>query len=184
MPYYFIISFLLAEPGASSDPCETSYAGSEAFSEVETKIVSEFLTNNVRAARIQTYLSFHAFSQVLMFPYGHSDAKAPNYDHLKSIAEKAIAALAKRYNTSYKTGSVHETLYPASGLSHDWAYSALNIPISYTFELRGPTNSTEMFILPNDQITPTGLETLDAVVSILDEARKLGYYDSSKPWNP
>lgn len=119
-----------------------------------------------------------------MFPYGGSSVKAPNYDHLKSIGEKAIAALAQRYNTTYKTGSVFETIYPSSGSSHDWAYSALNIPISYTFELRGLPNSTEMFILPADQITPTGWETLDAVVTILTEARKLGYYDPLKPWNP
>lgn len=119
-----------------------------------------------------------------MFPHGGSSEKAANYNHLKLIGEKAITALAKRYNTTYKTGSVYETIYPSSGSSHDWAYSVLNIPITYTFELRGPTNSTDMFVLPADQITPTGWETLDAVVTILTEARKLGYYDPAKPWSP
>lgn len=173
-----------AESGASPDPCRYDYAGTKAFSEPEAKVISDFLTKNQRQERILTYLSFHSYSQLLMFPYGGSSEKAPNYDHLKLIGEKAIAALQKRYNTSYKTGSVYETIYPSSGSSHDWAYSVLKIPISYTFELRGLPNSTEMFILPADQIEPTGWETLDAVVTILTEAQKLGYYGPNSPWKP
>lgn len=53
-----------------------------------------------------------------------------------------------------------------------------NIPIAFSFELRGPPNSTDLFILPADQITPVGLETLDAFVAILTEAGNMGYYSA------
>lgn len=179
-----IFPFSCPETGSSPDPCRYDYAGTKAFSEPEAKVLSDFLTKNVRSARIQTYLSFHSYSQLLMFPYGATSTKATNYDHLKAIGQKAIDALRQRNNTVYQTGSVYETIYPSSGSSHDWAYSALNIPITFTFELRGLPNSTEMFILPAHEITPTGLETLDAVVAILTEAKKLGYYVPSNPWYP
>jgi len=59
----------------------------------------------------------------------------------------------------------------------DWAYGKANIPIAYTFELRGAPDSTDMFILPADQIIPTGEETLDAFKVILQEARARGYFN-------
>lgn len=56
----------------------------------------------------------------------------------------------------------------------------MKIPIAYTFELRGPSNSTDMFILPANQIEPTGWETLDGFVALLKEAKARGYYDYEK----
>lgn len=85
--------------------------------------------------------------------------------------------MKQRFGTHYISGSVYETIYPSSGSSDDWVYFTLNVPIVYTLELRGPPNSTDMFILPADQIIPTGWETLDGFVSLLTEAKKLGYYN-------
>lgn len=173
------------ETGSSPDPCAYDYAGTKAFSEPEAAVISKFLEENARKGRIQTYLSLHSYSQLLMFPHGAIKDKAPNYDDLKVIGTKAVEALKKRYNTNFTTGSVYETIYPSAGSSHDWVYSTLNIPISFTFELRGPSNSTDMFILPAEQIEPVGYETLDAIVALLGEARQRGYYNESMiPWNP
>lgn len=102
-----------------------------------------------------------------MFPHGYTAEKASNYDDLKAIGEKAIAAIKTRYGTVYKTGSVFETIYPSSGSSHDWAYTELKIPISYTFELRGPSNSTDIFILPADQIGVTSFLGIIHIISTL-----------------
>lgn len=168
------------ETGASPDPCAYDYAGKSVFSEKEAKHISEYLKKIVQSARIQTYISLHSYSQLLMFPHASTSDKAENYDDLLAIGQKAVAAIKQRYGTEYKTGSVYETIYPSSGSSHDWAYTALKIPISYTFELRGPSNSSDMFILPADQITPTGLETLDGFVALLNEAKARGYYDVEK----
>lgn len=168
------------QSGASPDPCRYDYAGSKVFSEPEALQLSQFIQNIAKSSLIQTYFSLHSFSQLLMFPYGSSSDKVSNYNDLKLIGEKAVAAIQRRHDTKFQTGSVYETIYPSSGASMDWAYSTLNIPITYTFELRGPPNSTDMFILPADQIRPTGWETLDAFVTILTEARKLGYYNITK----
>lgn len=173
------------ETGSSPDPCAYDYAGTKAFSEPEAAGVAKYVEENSRKGRIQTYLSLHSYSQLLMFPHGSIKDKAPNYDDLKAIGTKAIEALKKYNGTEYATGSVYETIYPSAGSSHDWVYSKLNIPVSFTFELRGPTNSTDMFILPAEQIEPVGFETLEAVIALLGEAKNRGYYNESRiPWSP
>lgn len=165
---------------SSSDPCAYDYAGPKVYSEPESESLSKFLEKIVKPERVQTYISLHSYSQLLMFPHGYTSEKASNYEDLKAIGEKTIEAIKTRYGTVYKTGSVYETIYPSSGSSHDWAYTDLKIPIAYTFELRGPTNSTDMFILPADQIEPTGFETLDGFIALLKEAKARGYYDYEK----
>lgn len=156
------------------------YAGPKVWSEREAEQLSTYLRSIVKPQMVQTYISLHSYSQLLMFPHAHTSEKAWNYDDLKAIGEKTIEAIKKRYGTVFKTGSVYETIYPSSGSSHDWAYTELKIPISFTFELRGPANSTDMFILPADQIEPVGWETLDGFVALLKEAKARGYYDVEK----
>lgn len=163
--------------GSSPDPCAYDYAGPKVYSERESEQISKFLEGIVKPDRVQTYISLHSYSQLLMFPHGYTSEKAANYDDLKAIGEKAVEAIKTRYGTVYKSGSVYETIYPSSGSSHDWAYTDLKIPISYTFELRGPPTSPHMFILPAEQIEPVGWETLDGFIALLKEAKARGYYD-------
>ncbi|XP_052900691.1 zinc carboxypeptidase-like isoform X2 [Anopheles moucheti] len=165
--------------GSSDDPCSYDFSGSGPFSEPESLALANFVQANVETARIRTYIALHSYSQLLMFPYGHTADKVPNYNHLQSITDKAIAALTAVNGTEYRGGSKHETIYPSSGGSIDWAYKTGNIPVSLTFELRGPPDSTDMFILPADQILPVGRETLAAFVAIVREAARLGYYDDN-----
>lgn len=166
--------------GSSPDPCAYDFAGPKVWSEREAEQISQFLVKSVRTDHIQTYLSLHSYSQLVMFPHGHTSEKAWNYDDLKAIGQKTVDAMKVKFGTVYKSGSVYETIYPSAGSSHDWAYSELKIPIAYTFELRGPPNSTDMFILPADQIEPTAQETLDGFVALLAEAKARGYYDYEK----
>uniref|UniRef100_A0A4Y0BPJ3 Zinc carboxypeptidase A 1 n=1 Tax=Anopheles funestus TaxID=62324 RepID=A0A4Y0BPJ3_ANOFN len=163
--------------GSSDDPCSYDFSGSGSFSEPESIALADFLRANIGPARIRTYIALHSYSQLLMFPYGHTAEKIPNYDDLQLITDRAIEALTAVNGTVYRGGSKHETIYPSSGGSIDWAYRPGGVPVSLTFELRGPPDSTDMFILPADQILPVGRETLAAFVAIVREAARLGYYD-------
>ncbi|XP_065074966.1 zinc carboxypeptidase-like isoform X2 [Ochlerotatus camptorhynchus] len=163
--------------GSSADPCSYDFSGGSVFSEPEAVALADFIRNNAERERIRTYIALHSYSQLLMFPFGHTTEKVRNYEHLQSITDKAIAALTAVHGTSFQGGSKHETIYPSSGGSIDWAYQEGKIPVSLTFELRGPPDSTDMFILPAEQITPVGEETMAAFVAIVDEAHRLGYYD-------
>jgi hypothetical protein len=163
--------------GSSSNPGSFDFSGAHAWSEPEANAIAAFIS---KKEHIKTYIALHSYSQLLMFPYGHTAEKVPNYEDLKLISQKAVENMNEKHGKTYVAGSKMETIYPSSGGSIDWAYTA-GIPISLTFELRGPPDSTDMFILPADEIIPTGEETLVAFVTILKEARKLGYYKESFP---
>lgn len=168
---------LVKKTGASPDPCRYDFAGSGAASEPETKTIIKFLQDNVEKEHIKTFFSLHSFSQLVMFPYG-TDERADNYDDLYKIGKSAVEAIKRTTSQEYKSGRIRKTIYPSSGGSKYWAHKIAKIPIAFTFELRGPPNSTDLFILPADQIRDRGREILAAFVAMLDEAKSLGYYNS------
>jgi hypothetical protein len=45
--------------------------------------MSDYLTSI--ADRFDVYLAFHSYSQLLMFPYGHSSENVSNYDELVGL---------------------------------------------------------------------------------------------------
>ena len=52
----------------------------------------------------------------------------------------------------------------SSGSSADWTYGKANIKFSYGVELRD--TGKYGFILPADQILPSGMETLQALIAL------------------
>ncbi|XP_035741205.1 zinc carboxypeptidase-like [Vespa mandarinia] len=157
--------------GSSSNPCSETYAGSSAFSEIETKSLSQYLQSI--SDKFFAFISFHSYSQLLLFPYGHTTEHLENYNDLLAIGKKSINALAKRYGTSYHTGNVAETIYIATGSSVDWIKGTLRKQIAYTYELRD--TGKYGFILPANQIIPTGEETMDSLVAMFQEVAARGY---------
>lgn len=164
--------FHWGEHSTSTDPCSEIYGGPKAFSENETLSYANYISG--LKGKIQTFLGFHAYSQLLLLPYGHTSEKAHNNKDLMQIGLAAVDALAKRYGTKYKVGSIHTTIYPASGGSADYMFGVLGVPLTFTYELR-PKRFSHGFELPADQIIPVGEETLDSVVALLRTAKKLGY---------
>uniref|UniRef100_A0A1A9X3N1 Zinc carboxypeptidase A 1 n=1 Tax=Glossina brevipalpis TaxID=37001 RepID=A0A1A9X3N1_9MUSC len=162
--------------GSSSNPCHYDYAGPSVGSELETQRLMKFIEDNASKEQIRTYIALHSYSQMIMFPYGYTKDHAPNYDDLKELGQKACATIKNISGKTYITGSLIETIYPSSGGSVDWAYNVHGIPIAYTFELRGPPESEDMFILPAEEILPTAQEAFAAIRSIVEGAADKGYY--------
>lgn len=61
-------------------PCADTYAGTAPFSDVETKTLSEYIT--AISGKLYAYISFHSYSQLLLFPYGHTKDHLDNHDEL------------------------------------------------------------------------------------------------------
>ena len=53
--------------GTSKSPCVDTYCGSKAFSETESKAVSDFVTKHKDTIKI--FISLHSYSQLWMHPY-------------------------------------------------------------------------------------------------------------------
>lgn len=56
----------------------------------------------------------------------------------------------------------------------DWVKWEYKVPIAYTYELRDTGRFG--FVLPADQIIPNSLEVMDSIITIFEEAEKLGYF--------
>ncbi|XP_017472050.1 PREDICTED: zinc carboxypeptidase A 1-like [Rhagoletis zephyria] len=160
------------EVGSSNNPCSDTYAGPKAFSEIETRTLAEYIST--LKGKLYLYLSFHSYSQLLLFPYGHTGELPPNYKDLKRVFDVTVAAVSKRYGTRYTGGNVYDAIYPAAGASLDWAYGKMEVPYSYCFELR-PSGSSLWtgFRLPADQIVPTGEEIMDSMLAMIKESGAL-----------
>lgn len=61
-----LLSFFTSGPGASNNPCSGIYAGPKPFSEPEIRSLSEFVKT---IENLKIYISFHSYSQLLLFPY-------------------------------------------------------------------------------------------------------------------
>lgn len=165
------------EYSTSPFPCSDIYAGPRAFSEPEVQGYAEFLRTLTDEKRLQVFVAMHSYSQMLLYPWGHTAQPTPNAADLKAIGEAAAEALAQRYGTKYRVGSIYETIYPASGASADYAYGVLGVPLAFTYELRpGSGGEGGGFELPAEQIVPVGEETVDSLVALLKRAGELGYF--------
>ncbi|XP_030555167.1 zinc carboxypeptidase A 1-like [Drosophila novamexicana] len=164
------------EVGASNSACSDTYAGPSAFSEIETQSLSNYIAS--LKGKIQLYVSFHAYSQYLLYPYGHTKSLPDNVKDFQQVFKAATAAVSQRYNTKYTGGNVYDAIYPAAGSSTDWAYGAQDVRMSFCYELRPSSNSyVTGFKLPATQIIPASEELLDSITAMVGEVKKLGYFD-------
>ena len=67
----------LIEAGVSKDPCAYTYPGRAPFSEACTNNIRKFL--EPRKDDFILYLAFHAYSQLVLTPYGFPYERPPDY---------------------------------------------------------------------------------------------------------
>ena len=83
----------MLETGVSHDPCSEVYCGDEAFSEIESKNIRDFvLTLNNPVPTVGW--TFHSYSQLWLWPYGYDYGAYPdNWKELEQLAIDASDAL-------------------------------------------------------------------------------------------
>ncbi|XP_053174885.1 carboxypeptidase A1-like [Scomber japonicus] len=156
-------------PGASNDPCRSDYRGPRANSESEVKSIVDFVTSH---GNFKAFITVHAFSQLLLYPYGFQRTPARDRRELDALARRATSALTSLFGTRFRFGSIVTTIYQASGGSIDWSYDQ-GIKYSYAFELRDTGRFG--FLLPANQIIPTARETWLALMTIMDHTNRNPY---------
>lgn len=72
----------------NSDPCGPDYRGSAAESEKETKAVTDFIRKNQKS--IKAYITFHSYSQMLLYPYGYTSELPSNHEELVRWEKKNL----------------------------------------------------------------------------------------------
>jgi len=147
------------EGGSSANGCSDTFHGGAAFSEVETQHVRDAVL--AVAGPAEMYLTFHAYGQYWLTPWGYTATLPSDYTQLYNLAVSAVNKLTAVYGTQYTIGSSTNVLYVASGGSDDWAKGGAGIPFSYTVEMRD--EGLFGFELPARQILPNNLEVWEGV---------------------
>ncbi|CAG2163565.1 unnamed protein product, partial [Oppiella nova] len=145
-----------------------TYRGPSAFSEPETKAVSDYVMR-IRD-KIKAYLAVHSYGQYWIYPWGWTNTLTADDKNLARLAKVASNALASVYGTKYTTGTSTNVLYAAAGGADDWAYGTGGIKYAYTVELRD--KGSYGFALPKSQIRPTCEETTVAFIAFAKELAK------------
>jgi hypothetical protein len=126
--------------GSSPYPCDQTYRGLSAASEVETSAIQNLvlslipdqrgpnLTDPAPQNTTGIFISMHSAAELVLYPWGFTTGAAPNKAGLKAIGDKFAT-----YN-GYTVCQPPNCLYLVSGTSDDWAYGELGVP-SYTFEI-------------------------------------------------
>jgi hypothetical protein len=116
--------------GSSGVPGSDVYRGTGPFSEPETAAVRDlFAGRDFRAA-----ISFHSYSQTILYPWGYTVDPAPDAAGLGAIAATMSGLMAAVNGTVYAAGQASRALYTTNGDTIDWAYSLRGAP-SFTIEL-------------------------------------------------
>ncbi len=150
--------------GAASNPCDETYRGAAPFSEPETQVMRDY---TIAHPRIRTAVDFHSYSQLIMSPWGYvaTPPAQPDGGFFNSLTSAMREAAVAVNGVPYTAGPVYTTIYPASGIAVDWWYGGRSV-YGLTIELRD--TGSYGFMLPPEQIIPTGEENLEGVKALAD----------------
>ena len=129
--------------GSSPNPESQVYRGTAPFSEPEVRAVRDFCN----AHSFEIALNYHAFGNLLIYPWGYLDT--PSED---SLAFRMIAE-AMTLENAYFAGTGTETVgYTVNGVSDDWMYGETESkPFMYSLT---PEVGTAGFWPPEENIIP------------------------------
>ncbi len=99
--------------GSSSSQGAQDYRGTAPASEPETQAMMNFV-NSIKPV---FNISYHSYSELVIYPYGCRPLKTPTGQAVESVGTE----IAKKIN--YKPGTAWELLYNADGGDIDWMYT-------------------------------------------------------------
>lgn len=110
--------------GSSGSTWAQDYRGPSAASEPETQAMMKF----VSSIKPVFSISYHSYSEIVIYPYGCSPKRTPAVEAVESIG----AEIGQKLN--YKPGTAWELLYDVDGGDIDWLYAEQQV-IPYVIEV-------------------------------------------------
>ncbi|MFW6132158.1 MAG: M14 family metallopeptidase [Candidatus Aminicenantaceae bacterium] len=118
------------DKGSSSYTGSNTYRGPSPFSEPETQAIRDLFVSK----HFQALISYHSYSQLILYPWGYIDTPAQKDDQFNQIGQKMSDLIESVNGNNYKCVQSGKDLYLTNGDTTDWSYGVYNIP-SFTIEL-------------------------------------------------
>ncbi|EEY22980.1 carboxypeptidase A4 [Verticillium alfalfae VaMs.102] len=118
--------------GSSTNPCSETYRGLAPGDTPEMQVLTNHTLGLSRTTGIKFFVDWHAFSQLIMLPYGYSCTEvAANNDYQMKLAAGVNEAIKSVNGLNFVFGPTCPTIYQTSGVSMDWAYDVANAELSW-----------------------------------------------------
>jgi carboxypeptidase T len=151
----------LDDAGSSPSPLSEVFRGTSAFSEPETRAVRDlFLSREFRAV-----VSYHSFSQTILYPWGYADVPTDRDDLLREIGLEMAGLMEAVNGRAYFCGRAASALYVTNGDLTDWTFAETGVP-SYTIELPPVDIESGGFFNAGEEIEGIFRENLTAMLAL------------------
>lgn len=149
--------------GSSPNPSSDVYRGAEPFSEPETRAVRDFFFER----DFRALVSYHSYSQVILYPWGFTTAPTDKDGLLESLAASMSNLMQPANGRAYGFGRAGDSFYLTNGDTTDWAFGVAGIP-AFTIELPPVDQLGGAFFNAEQDIEPIFRENLPAALYLID----------------
>jgi murein tripeptide amidase MpaA len=149
--------------GSSPYTISNTYRGPSAFSEPETQAIRDLFTQR----NFNALISYHSYSQVILYPWGHTDQPSPDDLLLEQMATDMSTQMQVVNGNSYGFMQAGEGFYLTNGDTTDWSYGVYGIP-SFTIELPPADRLQGEFYNAEEDIQSIFDENLPAMLYLID----------------
>jgi len=166
------------------NPCSESYAGEAPFEATEAQRLAAWARNETEHNNVTftAFVDLHSYSQQVLYPYSYTcDDLPPTLENLEELAAGIAKALRLSHGGKYRykaTSACEGNVFTAQhgqstmtttlprmetggGSALDWFYHEIGAHYAYQIKLRD--TGSYGFLLPKDNIVPTGKEVLEGV---------------------
>jgi hypothetical protein len=174
--------YLWGAAGASSDPKYDTYGGPYPFSEPESAAIRNF----ARQHDFVFAISFHTYSQLILYPWGWSYENCPDNDVFVSVGNQMHNVITNTALSQFPGYTVQKSsgLYPTAGSDDDWLYGELGI-YAYCIEAYPNVNDAansgyasyaavtapyDLFHPRSDKVLPACQDNLPAILLLCQAA--------------
>lgn len=149
--------------GSSPNSYSDVYRGKSPFSEPETQAIRDLFAKR----NFQAVISFHSYSQVILYPWGYTELAPEKNDLLADLAANMSNLIQSVNGSIYEFGQASSSLYLTNGDTTDWALGNYNIP-AYTIELPPIDQIHGGFFNAEKDIQSIIQENLPAALHLID----------------
>jgi carboxypeptidase T len=155
----------ISDNGSSGNPNSGVYRGESAFSEPESRAVRDLF----QLYRFEALVSYHNYTQIIIFPWGYTTQRPDDYDQMYELSERMSDLMLPVNGNYYTFGQASDGLYLTNGDTTDWAYGQFGIP-AFTIELPPLDETTGGFFNAQEEILPIFRENLPAALHLMEWA--------------